>query len=99
MNDITKVIQEIANLARLKPMQDSKKQIDDFNNLLHLFEQINTVNTDNVKVLKHPIDNACQPLREDQVTESDQHAYVQKLAPSVEAGVYLVPPAIEPKSE
>ena len=35
------------------------------------------------------------PLREDAVTETDQHALFQKLAPAVEDGLYLVPRVIE----
>jgi aspartyl-tRNA(Asn)/glutamyl-tRNA(Gln) amidotransferase subunit C len=35
------------------------------------------------------------PLREDRVTESDQHALHQRNAPAVEDGLYLVPKVIE----
>jgi aspartyl-tRNA(Asn)/glutamyl-tRNA(Gln) amidotransferase subunit C len=36
-----------------------------------------------------------QRLREDRVTETDRHADFQKIAPEVEAGLYLVPKVIE----
>jgi aspartyl-tRNA(Asn)/glutamyl-tRNA(Gln) amidotransferase subunit C len=36
-----------------------------------------------------------QRLREDVVTESDQHILFQSIAPQVEAGLYLVPKVIE----
>ena len=35
------------------------------------------------------------PLREDTVTEADQHALFQSVAPAVEDGLYLVPKVIE----
>ena len=35
------------------------------------------------------------PLREDAVTEGDQHALFQRVAPAVEDGLYLVPRVIE----
>ena len=34
-------------------------------------------------------------LREDVVTEQDQHSLFQSIAPQVEAGLYLVPKVIE----
>ena len=36
-----------------------------------------------------------QRLREDRVTETDQHAIYQAIAPQVENGLYLVPKVIE----
>ena len=36
-----------------------------------------------------------QGLREDRVTETDQHALFQALAPQVADGLYLVPKVIE----
>ena len=36
-----------------------------------------------------------QPLREDKVTERDQHGLYQAVAPAVEGDLYLVPKVIE----
>ncbi len=44
--------------------------------------------------MSHPGDVA-QRLREDVVTETDQHELFQAAAPAVEAGLYLVPRVIE----
>jgi aspartyl-tRNA(Asn)/glutamyl-tRNA(Gln) amidotransferase subunit C len=44
--------------------------------------------------MAHPLDQA-QRLRPDAVTEPDQRALFQQLAPAVEAGLYLVPKVIE----
>ena len=39
--------------------------------------------------------DVAQRLREDRVTETDQHALYQSIAPQVEDGLYLVPKVIE----
>jgi aspartyl-tRNA(Asn)/glutamyl-tRNA(Gln) amidotransferase subunit C len=44
--------------------------------------------------MAHPLD-AVQRLREDVVTEGDQRAAFQAVAPQVERGLYLVPKVIE----
>jgi aspartyl-tRNA(Asn)/glutamyl-tRNA(Gln) amidotransferase subunit C len=44
--------------------------------------------------MSHP-QNASSRLREDHVTERDQHEVFQSIAPQVEAGLYLVPKVIE----
>ena len=36
-----------------------------------------------------------QRLRDDKVTETDQHALFQSIAPQVENGLYLVPKVLE----
>ena len=47
-----------------------------------------------VEPLAHPIDMV-QRLRPDEVTEEDRRERFQSVAPSVEAGLYLVPRVIE----
>jgi aspartyl-tRNA(Asn)/glutamyl-tRNA(Gln) amidotransferase subunit C len=44
--------------------------------------------------MAHPQDAALR-LRDDRVTEPDQRARFQKIAPATEAGLYLVPKVIE----
>ena len=92
-----KDIEKIAHLARLHPMADADKQCHDFNNLLGLFESICEVDTDGIDPLAHPLDDVSQPLRDDTVSEIDQSTLFQTLAPSTEAGLYLVPAAIADK--
>lgn len=87
-------LEKIAHLSRLKPMDDVAKQIKDFNNLLHLFDDISAVDTEGIEPLAHPLDNMSQRLRDDVVTEEDQSQHFQSLASATEAGVYLVPAAI-----
>jgi aspartyl-tRNA(Asn)/glutamyl-tRNA(Gln) amidotransferase subunit C len=53
-----------------------------------------SVDTEGVAPMAHAQDVA-QRLREDRVTETDQHALYQSIAPQVEDGLYLVPKVIE----
>ncbi len=87
-------LKKIAHLARLHPMQDVAKQCKDFNNLLHLFEEISAVDIEGIEPLAHPLDNMTQPLRDDKVIEEDQSKLFLTLTSATEAGVYLVPAAI-----
>ena len=41
------------------------------------------------------VEEVAQRLREDRVTEADQHVLFQAIAPQVEDGLYLVPKVIE----
>jgi aspartyl-tRNA(Asn)/glutamyl-tRNA(Gln) amidotransferase subunit C len=88
-------VNRIAWLARLAI--DSEKTAayaQDLSGILDFIEQMSAVNTSAVEPMAHPLDQA-QRLRPDAVTESDQRARFQQLAPAVEAGLYLVPKVIE----
>ena len=45
--------------------------------------------------MAHPLDGQRQRLRPDVVSETDQHEKYQLNAPSVQAGLYVVPRVIE----
>jgi len=45
--------------------------------------------------MAHPLADQVQRLRPDVVTEADRHEKYQHNAPSVAAGLYLVPKVIE----
>ncbi|HEY5291447.1 MAG TPA: Asp-tRNA(Asn)/Glu-tRNA(Gln) amidotransferase subunit GatC [Burkholderiales bacterium] len=64
------------------------------NGIFRLIEQMQSVDTGNVEPMAHAQD-LVQRLREDGVTECDQHALYQSIAPQVEGGLYLVPKVIE----
>ncbi len=64
------------------------------NDIFKLIEQMQSVDTERVAPMAHGQD-VVQRLREDQVTECDQHALFQSIAPQVEDGLYLVPKVIE----
>lgn len=91
----TKDVQKIAQLARLNvPEKDIDALTKQLSGILDFVAQMNSVNTDHVEAIAHSLDMA-QRLRPDVVTETDQHTAFQKIAPAVEAGLYLVPKVIE----
>jgi aspartyl-tRNA(Asn)/glutamyl-tRNA(Gln) amidotransferase subunit C len=67
---------------------------DSLSRILGLIEQMNAVDTAGVEPMAHP-NEAGLRLRADTVTEADQRDKFQKIAPAVEAGLYLVPKVIE----
>ncbi|MFV1982175.1 MAG: Asp-tRNA(Asn)/Glu-tRNA(Gln) amidotransferase subunit GatC [Thiohalomonadales bacterium] len=88
-------IEKIAHLARLGINEtDIPEYAKNLSNILNLVEQMNEVDDSNVTPMAHPLD-AGQRLREDVITETDQHEKFQAIAPSVEDGLYLVPKVIE----
>jgi aspartyl-tRNA(Asn)/glutamyl-tRNA(Gln) amidotransferase subunit C len=85
----------IAHLARLAIAEDDiPVYTRNLSNILDLVAQMNAVDTSDVEPMAHPLDMA-QRLREDVVTETNQREKFQAIAPSVEAGLYLVPKVIE----
>ena len=88
-------VNRIAWLARLAIDSDkTQAYAQDLSGILNFIEQMSAVDTDAVAPMAHPFDQA-QRLRPDAVTEADQRALFQQLAPAVEAGLYLVPKVIE----
>ena len=88
-------VEKIAHLARLAiSEEDISAYAHNLSNILTLVEQMSSVDTSGVTPMAHPLDMA-QRLREDVVTESNQRDHFQAIAPSVEAGLYLVPKVIE----
>ena len=88
-------LEKVAHLARLN-ISDS--EIDEvtgrITDILDLIDQMQSVDTDAVVPLAHPLD-LTQRLREDDVTESNRRDELQLLAPEVEEGLYLVPKVME----
>ena len=89
-------IENIARLARLA-LSDAEipRYIDSMKRILALVEQLNSVDTNNVTPMAHPLPGQRQRLRPDMVNETDQHELYQRNAPQVSAGLYLVPRVIE----
>lgn len=88
-------IEKIAHLARLAVTEeDIPRYVRELSNILHMMEQMNSVNTHAVVPMAHPME-AGQRLRADEITETDQREHFQSIAPQVEAGLYLVPKVIE----
>ena len=88
-------VAKIAHLARLAiGAADIASYARNLSSILELVAQMNAVDTTGVEPLAHPLEMA-QRLRSDVVSESDQRERFQAIAPSVEAGLYLVPQVIE----
>jgi aspartyl-tRNA(Asn)/glutamyl-tRNA(Gln) amidotransferase subunit C len=88
-------VEKIAHLARLAlPPELVARYASELSGILDLVEQMNAVDTRGIEPMAHPLEGS-QRLRSDEVTETDQHQLFQRIAPSVEAGLYLVPRVIE----
>jgi aspartyl-tRNA(Asn)/glutamyl-tRNA(Gln) amidotransferase subunit C len=89
---------EVEKVAQLARLHISDSEIDEvtgrITDILALIDQMQSVDTDAVAPLAHPLD-LTQRLREDDVTESNRRDELQLLAPEVEDGLYLVPKVIE----
>ena len=91
----TEAVIKIAHLARLGvDEREYEPYARNLSDILSFVEQLNAVDTQGVEPMAHPLD-AGQRLRPDQVTETDQREQFQRVAPKVEAGLYLVPKVIE----
>ena len=88
-------VKRVAHLARIE-ISDTRAAsvLDDLVNIFKLIEQMQAVDVSGIEPMSHAQDLVLR-LREDAVTESDQHALFQSVAPQVEAGLYLVPKVIE----
>lgn len=97
-------VKRIAHLARVE-ITDTEAQstLQKLSGILGLIEEMQAVDTAGIVPMSHSQD-VVQRLREDVVTETDQRAVFQAIAPSigngvstpaVENGLYLVPKVIE----
>ena len=88
-------VKRIAQLARIEvEPREAERVLTQLTGIFRLIEQMQAVNTDGIEPMSHAQDVMLR-LREDVVTESDQHALFQSIAPQVEAGLYLVPKVME----
>ncbi len=85
----------IAHLARLEiNEQEVISYTDTLSRILGLIEQMNAIETEGVAPMAHPQEAGLR-LRADEVSETNQRDRFQAIAPSTEAGLYLVPKVIE----
>ena len=88
-------VENIANLARLQITEDEiPAYVENLSRIIDFVDQLENASTDHVQPMAHPL-NMNQPLRSDEVTETDQRDRFQENASRVEAGLYLVPKVIE----
>lgn len=88
-------IEKIAELARLRLEEHTLADVTQrIIGILALVDQMQAVDTKDIEPMANPQD-ATQRLRADVVTEPNQRAAFQEIAPAVESGLYLVPKVIE----
>jgi len=88
-------VKRVALLARIAVTdEEAAAYQQQLNGIFGLIEAMQAVDTTGVTPMPHAQD-VCQRLRDDIVTETDQHEKFQAVAPQVEAGLYLVPRVIE----
>lgn len=88
-------VKRIAHLARIEVTEsEAAATLEKLGGILGLIEEMQAVDTTGIVPMSHSQD-LVQRLREDVVTETDQRALLQSIAPAVENGLYLVPKVIE----
>ena len=91
-------LEEIKKITHLARLNMSEKEMElyapQLSRILDFIEQLSQVDTTKVEPLAHPLD-IFQRLRMDEITEPDLRDKFQRIAPQVEAGLYLVPKVID----
>jgi aspartyl-tRNA(Asn)/glutamyl-tRNA(Gln) amidotransferase subunit C len=88
-------VRRVAHLARVAIDEaEARAVLSQINDVFKLIAEMQAVDTRGVEPMSHALD-IVQRLREDAVTESDQHALFQSVAPQIEGDLYLVPKVIE----
>lgn len=89
-------VEGIAHLARLEITEAQMPvYVDSLSRIIDFVEHLSAADTAGVEPMAHPLADQVQRLRPDEVTEQDQRDKYQHNAPSVAAGLYLVPKVIE----
>jgi aspartyl-tRNA(Asn)/glutamyl-tRNA(Gln) amidotransferase subunit C len=88
-------VHRIAHLARIEidagQADEVRAKLDA---IFAMINELSAVDTTGVEPMAHAQD-VTLALRDDSVTETDESARYQRIAPSVEDGLYLVPKVIE----
>ena len=88
-------VKRIAQLARIEVApHEADEVLARMTGIFGLIEEMQAVDTTGVEPMSHAQDVMLR-MRDDVVTESDQHVLFQSIAPQVEADLYLVPKVIE----
>ncbi len=88
-------VEKIAHLAQLHISEFETREVTTrITDILVLIDQMQSVDTDAIEPLAHPLD-LVQRLRADKITEENQRDKLQQLAPASEDGLYLVPKVLD----
>jgi aspartyl-tRNA(Asn)/glutamyl-tRNA(Gln) amidotransferase subunit C len=89
-------VEKIANLARLSITEpEMPVYVSSLSSIVDFVDELSRADVGGVEPMAHPLDGQRQRLRPDAVTEADRHEKYQRNAPSVQAGLYVVPRVIE----
>lgn len=88
-------IKKIAYLARIKISQDESILLEKkLTGIMNLIDEMQKIDTDSIEPMSHALD-INQPLRKDEVSESDIRKKTMPLAPEAEDPLFMVPQVIE----
>lgn len=88
-------VKKVAALARLEVAdKDVPTYERELASIFEMIQKIQEIDTSNIEPMSHPKDIELR-LRLDQVTEPDQRAELQQIAPATENGLYLVPKVLD----
>jgi aspartyl-tRNA(Asn)/glutamyl-tRNA(Gln) amidotransferase subunit C len=88
-------VKRAARLARIAIDEtEADAVLEQLGRIFVMIEEMQAVDVTGVEPMAHAQDLVLR-LREDAVTEADQHALFQSIAPRVKDGLYLVPKVIE----
>ena len=89
-------VEKIAHLARLSiTEQEMPVYVSSLSSIVEFVDELSRADTEGVLPMAHPLDGQHQRLRSDEVSETDNREKYQVNAPSVTAGLYVVPRVIE----
>ena len=96
MNLTRQDVEKIAHLARLSiSAEELPVYVASLSSIVAFVDELSRAKTDGIQPMAHPLDGQRQRLRADEVTETDRREKYQANAPSVQAGLYVVPRVIE----
>ena len=88
-------LRQLARLAGLSPAATAVPGLlDDLDKIVRLIGEIQDVDIKNTPPLTHPLD-LLQPLRADEITANVDRKLLQRSAPEVRDGHYLVPRVVD----
>ncbi len=89
-------IENIAHLARLALSEaEIPLYVEGLSRIMALVAELTAADTSQIEPMAHPLPGQRQRLRADIVTASDARELLQRNAPQVEGGLYLVPRVLE----
>jgi len=95
MNISKSDIRNIASLARLDvDPQMLDLYASELSDIMRMIREMQQIETDAIEPMPHPQDMALR-LREDTVTETQQRDLLQRIAPQISDGLYLVPKVLD----